>query len=507
MAELSYTLPLDNIQGNILAGFHKDFESHLFLEFTTQQEARIWLNSIVNEIATSEEVKQFNDLFKTLRKRSGREGTVKATWTNIAFTHSGLEALGVLGNELESFPEAFKLGMKERAEIIGDSAISSPDHWIKPLGSKNIHALLMVASDSQVDLHEAVMRYTHDLYAYPSINIVFVQEGKSRQDQPGHEHFGFKDGVSQPGVRGFTKPNNPDNENQGNPGQDLLHAGEFIVGYPTQLPFAKEGHDGPNPDEGEVSQSGPTWTKDGSYLVFRRLQQNVPAFKNFVKETAKKLGVSEELMGAKMVGRYRSGAPLERTEDQPKDFDPTLKDPSIDDPSILKDDKINHFEFGEDEEGKIVPRAAHIRKTYPRDQGGNDTESHTQTRRMLRRGITYGNSYRPQTGIFSKEGEARYPYDRGLLFLAYQSDIERQFEFVQQFWVNNAQFPQSGDGEDPIIAQSKEGPFSLPVCKPSLTAASGCPVQNVSIKHFVTTTGGEYFFQPSISALKMLAGE
>lgn len=498
---MTYEINLDKIQGNILAGFKKDFQSFLFLTFTDTVEARRWLKDITPDVATTEEVKLFNDVFKKIKSRRGVEGVVEATWMNVAFSHSGLQALGVASHELDSFPESFKAGMKERAELIGDVGSSAPENWVGSLGSKEIHAVLIIASDSPISLRKHVMRHTTILEYYQTIKIKFIQDGMDRAEQPGSEHFGFKDGVSQPGIRNLTPPENQDNPNQGIPGQDLIHAGEFVLGYPKQIPTAKADHDGPNPDPGQNSNSGPAWTTDGSYLVFRRLQQNVPGFHKFVEHMAQKLGISKELMGAKIVGRYASGAPLEPMEGQTKGFMPSLKDPGLKDTSLVSDEKINNFEFGEDEEGHIVPRAAHIRKTYPRDQGGNERESETQTHRMLRRGIPYGASYRPElANIYSNAGDTQYPEDRGLLFLAYMSDIDRQFEFVQKQWINNVNFPNPGEGEDPLIAQSAEGPFKMP-----LPGKGGCPVHSLSIKHFVTTTGGEYFFQPSIDALNILS--
>jgi Dyp-type peroxidase family len=500
---MTYKINVENIQGNILTGFSKDFQSFMFLKFTDTVEAKRWLKDITPEVATVEELQAFKDLFKLTKKRRGAElGTVQATWMNVAFTHSGLQALNVSQHELDSFPEAFKAGMKARGNEIGDVGASAPENWIEPLGSKDIHALLIFGSDSPIYLRKYIMRHATILESYPSIKIEFLEDGMDRADQPGHEHFGFKDGISQPGIRNFTKPENPENPDQGIPGQDLLHAGEFVLGYPTQIPEADPEHDGPNPNPGENSHSGPIWTVDGSYLVFRRLRQDVPAFHKFVEHMAEKLGISKDLMGAKIVGRYPSGAPLESSDAQARDAAMLpQQDPGLRCPFLLKDDNVNNFEFGEDEEGTIVPRASHIRKTYPRDQGGKDEESRTQTHRMLRRGIQFGSSYRPQLeGFYPNAGDTQYPEDRGLLFLAYQSDIERQFEFVQKFWVNNADFPQEGDGEDPIIAQSPEGKFKMP-----LPAQGGCPVHTLSIKHFVTTTGGEYFFQPSIDALSKLA--
>ncbi len=501
------TLNLSNIQGNIFGGFNKDYQTMLFLHFLDPAKGRKWVGHITSEIATSEDVVAFNDLFKALKARHGREGFVKATWTNLAFTHSGLQTLEAKG--LHEFPRTFQQGMAARAEIIGDVNSSAPEHWIGSLGSKNVHALLIIASDSPTDLEYTVNRYIQDPVFTSAAKVLYTQEGRTRLDIPGeagHEHFGFKDGVSQPGIRGLTPPNES-NPNQGQRGQDLLHPGEFVLGYPTQKPIPKDGVDGPNPDPGPKSESGPYWTVNGSYLVFRRLQQNVQDFRDQVKDLAYEQKLTPEVMGAKLVGRYKSGAPLERTKDQPDTFDPTLEDPSKKDPGLLQDERINFFEYGDDKAGEIVPRAAHIRKAYPRDQiggAGASSESETQTHRLLRRGIPFGSSL---------DALGQSSDDRGLLFLAYQTDLERQFEFVQAAWVNDPKFPcpagqkdketvcsgDAVDGQDPIIAQSSEGAFNLP--------AKGCPMHSLSVKHFVTTTGGEYFFQPSIKALYQIAVE
>jgi deferrochelatase/peroxidase EfeB len=166
----------------------------------------------------------------------------------------------------------------------------------------------------------------------------------------------------------------------------------------------------------------------------------VARFNAFLNESAAGEHIEPDLLGAKLVGRYKSGCPLERTKDESPDLDPQIADPSLGDPTLLSDAKINNFEYGSDSDGAIVPRAAHIRKSYPRDEatpGGGEAD--TQTHR----------------------------------------------------------FPDEGDGEDPIIAQASE-PRTLHA--PNLS-------QPLSIPQFVTTTGGEYFFAPSISALNTLAGQ
>jgi Dyp-type peroxidase family len=494
------TIHLNNIQGNILGGFNKDYQAFLFLQFTDAAEGRAWIKDIVPKIATSAEVIAFNNLFRAVKAQRGKElGILKATWTNLAFTSSGLLALGLPNTELSSFPVAFRQGMRARATILGDVGDSAPDMWVEPLRSQDVHALLIVASDTQADLHQQVARYQQDIDTNGTIRVLFLQEGEVRQDQPGHEHFGFKDSVSQPGIRGVDSASEKD-PNQGRPGQDLLWPGEFVLGYATQIPTPKPGTDELNRDPGPISQSGPQWTVDGSYLVFRRLRQDVKGFREFIAAQAAVQQLSPEVMGAKLVGRYASGAPLALREEMKKALtvDPNDSDPSRARPELLDDFHNNDFEYSDDPNGIFVPRAAHIRKVYPRDQK-IPGESNTQTHRLLRRGIPFGKSWgAPIHG----DSDEVFPFDRGLLFLCYQADIEKQFEFVQRMWVNNPNFPESqdgGDGHDPIISQQETlRTFRLP-------KKTGQIAHLQLMKHWVTTTGGEYFFQPSIEALSHIA--
>jgi len=510
-------LKLDDIQGNILAGFNKDHESFLFVNFPEGGDPKGWLAEIAPDVASTSEVNTFNELFKTVNERRGLEGTVKATWMNLAVSASGLSKLGVTAEELGSFSEAFRSGMAARAAETGDEGANAPGNWIKPFGSPDVHAVIILGSDSLADLDAAALHQIDRLGDH-DLRLLYKQDGKVRTDLPGHEHFGFKDGISQPGIRGFT-PSNPNDPNEGQPGQDRLWPGEFVLGYPEQkkpppppVPVpgppnyeAQAGAQAPTPtksdvitEPGETAVNGPAWAADGSYLVFRRLRQDVASFNKYVAETAAAEDRTPALVGAKLVGRYKTGCPLEKTKDEAAVVDPTDGDPSIADPTLLTDAKINNFEYGADEEGAIVPRAAHIRKSYPRDEatiGGGEAD--TQTHRLLRRGIPFGEPYDSgaQTGS-PQAGNAVFPLDRGLLFLCYQRSIEDQFEFVQRTWVDNPNFPDAGDGEDPIIAQSKD---------PRTTTVPGFGNPNLSIPQFVTTTGGEYFFAPSLSALAKLA--
>ncbi len=509
-------LKLDNIQGNILAGFNKDHQSFLFINFPAGSNPKGWLAQIIPDVASTAEVAAFNSLFKQASARRGNEHTLKSSWMNLALSASGLQQLEIPQPELESFPAAFKAGMSARAGEIGDAGTSAPEHWIKPFGSTEIHAVILLAADDPEDLNAEALRHIEGLGDH-DLRLLFKQDGNARPDLPGHEHFGFKDGVSQPGIRELTTPENPNEPNQGQPGQDLIWPGEFVLGYPGQkgpvsppAPISGPPYNpAPTPpsittseasvEPGEVTQSGPAWTVDGSYLVFRRLSQDVAGFDAFVRQAAGEDQVAESLIGAKLVGRYKSGCPLERTKDEDPALDTQIADPSIANPSLLEENKINDFEYGNDPAGNLVPRASHIRKVYPRDEatpGGGEAD--TQTHRIIRRGIAYGAPYEPGAPNGTRRaGDAQFPNDRGLLFLCYQHSLETQFEFLQKFWVNNPNFPEAGNGQDPIIAQEAEPrSFSTPELQHT----------PLTIKQFVTTTGGEYFFSPSIPALEQLAG-
>jgi Dyp-type peroxidase family len=480
--QVDMPLQLAEIQGNVVVGFNKDHASYLFLALPDDPaQARAWLAGLVDEVATAEEVKQFNDLFRAIRRRRGdREGVVEAAWMNLAFTHAGLRKLDVDAAELGRFPDEFREGMRNRRRAIGDLGDNDPDRWPNDLGSRTIHALMIVAADSLEDLNREVLYFVRHAASH-GVSLVFQQDGTTRSDAPGYEHFGFRDGVSQPGIRGLTASSYPDGSDQGGPPQDVVAAGEFVLGYPREQP--------PGPDDDPLSPQ-PEWTENGSYLVFRRLRQDVKSFRDFLTREAAKLGVSADLFGAKLVGRYQSGAPLAGADD-------AAEDPGTKDPAVLSKDRINAFAYADDPQGTQVPRAAHIRKTYPRDQISSGSELE-QRPRILRRGIPFGQSFRHGNQPDSPFGaDPAFPNDRGLCFVCYQRSIRDQFERIQCTWVNQDAVPEAGDGVDPVASQAS------PRRKLRVPGVTADPVRLP--KQWVTTTGGEYFFSPSISALERLS--
>ena len=521
-------LDTHDIQGNSLGGFSKDHEMLIFFKMTQVAAAKKWLQSIEPFIATAAEVIAFNQLFKTTRRRrQGGEGTVRSTFINIGFTFEGLTKLTPDANEFTDV--AFKDGLHNRSASLGDptnpNIVGHQSQWVIG-GAHNVpDGVLIVASDDPSHLAKTVKKLEKSFGA--GLKVMFKQRGETLPGAlAGHEHFGFKDGISQPGIRGrlpeaphafLTQREDPTDPNKGKPGQDLLHAGEFIFGYPTQIGQPDPNHEGLNLNLGETSIAGPAWATNGSYLVFRRLRQDVKGFHAFVKSTAAALSGSNsafatltaEKFGAKLVGRWASGAPI-------------VNNPDRDNPNNATD--VN-FEFeGKDAQGLRCPFAGHIRKAYPRDteRGSFINESATQTHRLLRRGIPFGKpmsngcpvSLNRLRGVFTDwmasvaEGNSKMGGDtmgdRGLLFLAYQTSIERQFEFVTNAWVNNPDFPDSGDGHDPILGQSQD-----PTTRDrSIVIQAENPANNATVKlpkDWVIPTGGGYFFTPSIQGLKHLA--
>lgn len=546
-------IEFDQIQGNIFGGFNKDHAVFILLHIKLGKVAAARQTFARAELfkdtaaSASDSVMRFNNQFRALRKAGVPEGSIEATWTNVVLTASGLDKLGTnLPEEAgKALPEAFLQGMYERAQKIGDTGESERELWNDGMEANDINwqdldLMVIVASDNPQQLDETaegsrLKKYLDEFRQTNSgLKVFKLIRGETRSDdgprQVGHEHFGFKDGVSQPGILGVTPPDDPlANPDQGNPGQDLLKPGEFVLGYPRQAGHAAAVGNGLNPEDGPDSAEGlPSWVKNGSFLVFRRLAQDVQGFRTMVEKMAADLGTSADLLGAKLVGRYRSGAPLEGLKYNAGmgEYRPPVTDPGIANPALANNDALNNdFEYDEDEDGEIVSHAAHIRKAYPRNQvpaqeataafgkpealvdGNNqpipphraeaEAENRTQTHRLLRRGIPFGGSLGAAKG-----GGPDDP--RGLLFLAYQSDINRQFEFVQTAWVNEENFPENGAGQDPIITQmtNKAAAYQMQACpfhQNGKTDKDGaCPID---FKHFVRTRGGGYFFSPSIKTL------
>jgi len=476
---------LKDIQGGLI-GFNKSHERLLFVNFNSPEAAKQFLGALTSQLANGLEVKKFNEAFSENRSHGGDPEALQSTWVNVWLSRTGLATLGATG--LENFPPEFSGGMGARAQLVGDVGPSAPELWQGPFaGGAEPHAVILVAGDNLTDL-DARRISIEALVSVHGAVIIGMQEGEARPSPfHGHEHFGFKDGVSQPGIEQLTKA--------GKGG--IVPRGEVLVGYtdatgavsgeaagtPAPVPSAYD----PTPQQ-PPSMPLPSWARNGSFVVYRKLRQDVAAFQSSMEAQASAIGLTPAQLAAKVVGRWPSGAPLVKVPGCPAHVDPTATDPSVEHPAILKEGNINAFDFSKDSEGTAVPRASHIRKMNPRADTLPDGDTATK-HRMVRRGITYGPEFQPgETPYGQTVPDAQ---DRGLLFVNYQSSIARTFEFVQSRWANREDFQQAGDGKDPIISQdSPDGPFNIP--------GHG----SVTFARWVVTVGGGYFFSPSISGLR-----
>ena len=319
--------------------------------------------------------------------------------------------------------------------------------------------MIIVASDKLKDAEIAIhnlRKNAHEL----DLSIVGLEKGQIIKNSQGKniEHFGFADGISQPLIKGIDESTNPN--------EDIFNPEYFIL-----------------------TNQIDSWMNEGSFLVFRRLRQKVEDFWKFVDMRSQELGLSPNELAAKFIGRWKSGAPLAKYPEK----DPKKK--------IASDE--NDFEYMKDDpDGNKTPRFAHIRKVYPRDDGnkivkgtnsvdtaGNEEEN--DNHRILRRGIPF----------IKKIGAGSF--EKGLLFVCYQRNLMKQFEHLQISFSNSKAFPEAQSemyhGHDPIIGRPKEGENAFVNLN-----LNGNIKKIQGLQQWVVTTGGEYFFSPSLSAIEYL---
>jgi len=469
-------IDFDDIQGDVLIGLQKDAEAFVFFTINNVAAFKTALRTAILPLITSasdvrRREKQIEDA-----KAAGLKTRFLFLGLNIAFTEAGLTRLGA---PTAGMDPAFVAGAHQRAAVTGDDIAL----WPPAYANGDVHGVLLVTGP----IEATVNNHADGVLAiFGAAVTALPREHGATRPQRGHEHFGFLDGVSQPGIRGLTKRQNPLDDDQGLPGQDLLWPGEFVFGYPGQDPDDMHAQGPPPP----LAQA---WMANGSYLVWRRLEQKVLAFRERVTQQAAALGMDEQLLAARMVGRWPSGAPLSRA---PLQDDITLG------PDPMEN---NNFEFGNDGDQRRCPFAAHIRKTYPRDDLGDAGEAGVQTHRFRRSGIPFGPEVDEDAEAIGAEAS------RGLMFVCYQTSIEEQFEFVQESWVNNPGFvfgknrPAGGGGgpiqpgHDPIIGHVG-GPRVMDEPVPNYPVGDTRSTLNLP-DPFVIPTAAAYLFTPSLSAL------
>jgi Dyp-type peroxidase family len=471
VAELEY----QDIQGLVLSGYgHLPCARYLLLRVVHGPAACDWVSRIVDDVTTAE------------RKQDGAS-------VNIAFTHGGLARLGLDADTLRTFPRAFSEGMAtpHRSRILGDAREDEPVNWnwggTDPAKAVDILLLLFAVDEGELDL---LLTRHRAAFSQGGIAEVLALETKLPPDS--REHFGFADGVGQPAIEN-TSPGKKA------AARNLLRAGEILMGHvntydkPADSPTVHADRDPlqllSDAPLREGAVNGQPRLRDlghnGTYLVFRQLAQKVADLYHFLDDATRT--PSGQLdpdasgrLAAKFVGRWPSGAPL-------------VLAPDKDDPSLADADDFGYFD--QDPRGFACPLGSHIRRSNPRDSLGPNTATalaSANRHRILRRGRPYGERLenpRVDDGA-----------ERGLHFICLNSDIERQFEFVQQTWINNPVFGGLNGEVDPLVGYVDKGDAIMTV------PADPVRTRVHNLQRFVSVKGGAYFFLPGIRALRYLAG-
>jgi Dyp-type peroxidase family len=456
----------EDVQGIVLSGYGELRRSaYLLWRFKSDDlpRKRKWLSDLTHRLTPSQP-------WPSSKTQPAR---------NLALTASGLRRLGVDQPVLNSFSFEFLEGMApgrpcgapipRRTNVLGDLEASSPEYW-RWGGwneeTRDIDGLLMLfAVETEIDqLIECEMTAIADVIDGKPIVL------KGQLFDREREHFGFEDGFSQPKIEGRPKKDKGADSRHGKseikPDPEVK-AGEFLLGYE-------------NEREARVANGHHRdIRRNGTYLVFRQLEQDVPAFNAFISDVAKKAGENEDWVAARLLGRCKNGDPL--VAEKPN--------------GSAEDEKNNFLYYYEDRAGFRCPIGAHVRRANPRDSLGPDPETAlrlTKMHRIIRRGRPYGERWEPNSA--NEYGEKA---ERGMLFIALNADIAGQFEMIQHSWINNPHFSGLYTGADPI-SHFPDG--------------EGITIQNRPAnlrlnraKPFVTVRGGAYFFLPGFRALRDIA--
>ena len=435
-------LELDDIQHFLMARPHAMAARYEFLSFEQPAAGRAWLAGIIEKVGIAGAV----------RSASATE----SRWVTVAFTWNGLRALGLDEASLATFPEEFRQGMVARAEVLGDTGANHPGNWIDQTASPQLHAIVILFARDIAERERC--KQEHEQFVTQCGGVEVLSSLDLAATPPldyAHDHFGYRDRLSLPAIEGLAG-------DEPTPGSGhALKPGEFFLGYPDE--------NGP-PNELPKPE---ILSRNGSFVAYRRLEEHVGAFRDFLRQHGE-TPEEQELIAAKLMGRWRSGAPL-------------VLAPEKDDPALGADrQRNNNFDYGKmDPHGYAAPLGSHIRRMNPRDTAAN-----MNRRRMIRRGGTYGPAL--------PEGAPDDGVERGIASFVGCASLIRQFEFAQNVWINDKNFHELGNERDPIIG-NQDGTLEFKIPKrPIRKKITGLP-------SFTTVRGGAYFFLPSLKALRWLA--
>ncbi|MEU4164640.1 Dyp-type peroxidase [Actinoplanes sp. NPDC026670] len=466
-------LALDDIQAHIVPGFPDTGQRIVGLRLPGGDQQAGAARAMLRELTPLVTPARAGLRHRALRRTMDVTGDGVAA--AVALSARCLRALG--HPELADLDEALGVGMGERRSLRDPAK----EDWEVGAPGSEIDILVILAADEEAQLDAAEAPLLN-----PGHGLTLVHRESARRLPGDIEHFGFRDGISQPSLRGLVDagtplaarhpmPRMPDGRAYARPGDVLLWPGQFLFGLPRQSSTSST-----RPAD---ARPVPELARNGSLLVYRKLAQDVAAFRDDTAAMASALSVEPATLRSWLVGRRPDGSPLSRDETDPGPGE------------------LNHFGYDNgvpegagvrgaraDADGARCPLAAHIRKVNPRDQETDQgIQENTLTTMILRRGIPYG-------PLYEEDPDA----DRGLLFLCYQTDLARQFELLVQRWANLTDRPRQGsvNGLDLIIGRTRPGtPRQAPLPPGAVS----------TMVDYVLPKGGAYLFTPSIPALRALS--
>ena len=413
-----------------------------FLSFRDGAGGRTWVSAIKETI------------YSAASMRAGIDKDRR--WVTAAFTWNGLRALGLDEGSLASFPEEFKQGMVAGPETLGDGGSTAPEHWVGGLASPDLHAIVILFARDDAEHDRCVLEHERLIADCPGVEVLSVLDLKAIPPLDyAHDHFGYRDRLSQPVIEGQGEEPTPGSG-------DPLKAGEFILGYPDEYDVIA---DNPQPK---------TLAQNGSYMAYRRLAEHVGKFRDFLRQHGETTE-EQELIAAKLMGRWRSGAPLVLSPEQrrSRSWGPIRNGTTTSTTRrwILKGMR-----------SRSTPPCAPMNRATPR--------RNMNRRRMIRRGATYG----PQL----PEGKVEDGVDRGIAAFITLCESHPAVRVCAERLGERSDFHELGNERDPIVgAQDGTLEFKIPK-RPIRKKIVGLPA-------FTTVRGGAYFFLPGLKALGYLA--
>lgn len=525
---MSTNIDLNDVQGNIVKGYgHFGYPKarYIFYRIHDEHAGREFVQGICPLVTTG--------VPWELTAQSGADNAPPSVTTNIAFTYQGLKMLGVPRKSLQSFPEEFAMGMKQRKDILGDDHASAPANWDNIWQGEAVHIWISINGKKEEDLEAR----------YQQIVTLVANSNNGVEQISGHrgpdgatelpyqsasaiykngipqasEHFGYRDGISDPyfsaasgnpdRVIGGGKPTHGDPATKA--GWEPLETGEFILGHRDEA------------FETPIAPIPPLLAFNGTFMIYRKLHENVGSFNRYLDEVGAKYPDGKEMLAAKFSGRWRaSGAPITLfpTEADADTFNekmtaaeaklyteqPNPSKETVAEYTALRKQLVA-FNYNNDLNGARCPLGAHTRRINPRgaleegkDAFNDNPGALVNRRRILRRGLPYG----------EVKDNNQNDGDHGIIFMVINASISRQFEFVQQQWINYGNDFKLANDKDPLLGNhnvNTDGKADGRMMLEADPKGNKPPFFCSAMPRFVETRGGDYFFIPSLTALIMLA--